>query len=617
VKEMLKNIVGVKKPIMNLVIIVLFSFPSIGFAETYWVSPAGRATWTTCQSPADPGSNYCSLKTANNNATAGDTVYLKGGTYTVSDTEYGRYGGAVNPARSGTVTNKITYAAAAGETPTLVQTAGSYIYGLRLGDPVTHAYIKVDGITFSNFASMAYITNYSNHNEITNCTFKSDTGREGGGFVMMPLCPGGNSFKCNVTHNWIHHNVFSKAVKSEVCGGSEGSDLFRLGPACCGTDADGECNYNTLEDNLFEYGGHSTLETFGRFLVIRNNVFHNEPWVSTSYVTGSPCDYPATNYTNPAYNGYYGHRNLETADDWVRPAIYNLIEGNRFGYASTNPNNAGATNYEVSAPKQIIRYNYFYGAMNMGLYFKYGSGAPGTPGKAGGGGWGGVYNRVFNNTMYHNGYGYPFYETCRHSNCPEDLAGIVVGGSSFGNIVKNNLAYDNRSYYKYGADIILRGGHHPIPSNIARVVNNWQTSKGDPKFVNPDLTNTKSRTLPDLTLQSSSRAIDGGTHLTEAKGSGNNSTTLVVNDALYFQDGTWGSDLARSNLHADWIAIGTVTNAVQIYSVNYDTNTINLKSPMKWSNGAKIWLYKKSDGAHVLYSSAPDFGAYEFNPGGN
>jgi hypothetical protein len=112
-----------------------------------------------------------------------------------------------------------------------------------------------------------------------------------------------------------------------------------------------------------------------------------------------------------------------------------------------------------------------------------------------------------------------------------------------------------------------------------------------------------------LTLQTTSGAIDQGTYLTQANGSGSNSTTLVVDDALFFQDGSWGSSLA--NTQADWIAIGTVDNTVQINSINYSTNTITLSSPKTWSDNANIWLYKDSDGTIVLYGSAPDIGAHE------
>jgi len=65
-------------------------------------------------------------------------------------------------------------------------------------------------------------------------------------------------------------------------------------------------------------------------------------------------------------------------------------------------------------------------------------------------------------------------------------------------------------------------------------------------------------------------------------------------------------------LFPDWIAIGDVDKVAQIASIDYSNNTITLASPMTWSEGAKIWLYKKSDGAQVLFGKAPDLGAYAY-----
>jgi hypothetical protein len=210
---------------------------------------------------------------------------------------------------------------------------------------------------------------------------------------------------------------------------------------------------------------------------------------------------------------------------------------------------------------------------------------------------------------------------------------LYAGTSGVGNVLKNNLMYLSTSYTYWQSDVMDKGS----PSNgwseiTGTVANNWCTGPqssnggcsgyGDPKFTNPDITTPASKTLPDLSLQASSGAIDGGTFLTTATNSGNGSTTLTVADALYFQDGTWGSDLSRPSaglggtMQADWIAIGTVTNAVQISSVAYGTysapaGTITLASPMTWSQGASVWLYKKSDGSRVLNGSAPDYGASE------
>ena len=76
--------------------------------------------------------------------------------------------------------------------------------------------------------------------------------------------------------------------------------------------------------------------------------------------------------------------------------------------------------------------------------------------------------------------------------------------------------------------------------------------------------------------------------------------------------GHGGQIWQESNLQADWIAIGTVKNVVQISSIDYVTNTITLASPMIWADGASIWLYKKSDGVQVLYGKGPDMGAHEY-----
>jgi hypothetical protein len=74
-------------------------------------------------------------------------------------------------------------------------------------------------------------------------------------------------------------------------------------------------------------------------------------------------------------------------------------------------------------------------------------------------------------------------------------------------------------------------------------------------------------------------------------------------------------DLARKGLvQADWIAVGSVENVVQITSINYTTNTITLSYSISRNDNDPVWLYKKSDGRRVLFGSAPDAGATEFQP---
>jgi len=607
---------------MRLLIILFICWASPVFGGTYWVSPTGSAAWSTCQKTSDPGV-YCALAAANSNAQAGDTVYLKGGTYSVTS----NYNGAIQPPKghSGTRSSPIIFSAAPGENPVCDGTGytatGFFLEG--------NSYIRITGITFQNFYWYGSVMmNGANHNEVDHCTFNNN------GTVVLDEIETGS-----ITHNWLHNNTITRGAQGPgncvtyppSSNPNEGGDLLDVGnaygPSQQSSGFVGKDNNNTIENNTLAYGGHATVEVYGQYTVFKNNVVHNEPWYTAQNATG--CNF-APSYTNTAYNGLYSHRNLQFVGDWGFPQYFCLIENNRVGYAGVNPDNDGANNFEVSAPNLIIRYNYFYGAMNSGIFFKYGSGTPGQAGGNGAGGWGGVYNRVYNNTFYDNGWGYPYWYTAEPGCgvCPDDMAGISVGGTSFGNVIINNLLYNNHSYSVYGGDIIERNGGLN-PSN-AIISNNWTTANGNPQFNNPDLTNTSSTTLPNLSLQSSSGAINAGTYLTTATNSGTSSTILAVSDAMYFQDGTWGSDLARPSggycgqganspctLFPDWIAIGTVGNVVQIASVSYGTNsapagTITLASPMTWSNGAPIWLYQDSSGRRVLYGNAPDYGANEY-----
>lgn len=213
------------------------------------------------------------------------------------------------------------------------------------------------------------------------------------------------------------------------------------------------------------------------------------------------------------------------------------------------------------------------------------------------------------------------------------LYGYACNGTLDNNVIKNNLAHDTwseannlsgSSYYP----AFFEGSHGGGSCNT--ITNNWGNSGVGqqspftpypaPGFVDPDITDPMALFFsngrwvgkPDLSLQSDSPAIDGAVYLTQTNGSGSNATTLIVNDAKYFQDGTWGSDLARADLHPDWIAIGKVSNSVEISSIDYGTNVITLSSPMTWSNRDPVWLYKKSQGDVVLFGDAPDYGAHEY-----
>jgi hypothetical protein len=522
------------------------------FAGTYYASPSGTASWSAAQNINTP----CSLATANTNASAGNTVYLRGGTYTTN----------INPSNSGNQYNPIEFAAYKEESP-LINVSGAP--GVRL---VSRSWIKVTGLRVTSNQYVVFMVNGASYNELS---YNEFYGGSPGYVSRIQSIPWGPN---NSVHNWFHHNTFHTNGSAYNCN-DNGALMYVGGASSNANDGDGEDNYNTFENNIWYHGGHHTLSIGSRFNVIKNDVHWNPGWMTNP--GGCP--------TDPADNGLYGNRLVMDVANVTydkNPYHYNLWEGNRLGHAAPPPDDPTVGIFAHRSQNIIVRYNALFNSAGAGVEHWYGN-----PGR-------GMNSVFYNNTFYYNGIN-------NTSNLSSNLFyhAWVRTTSNVGLVYKNNL------FYRAGTGDIGGAG-----AGVVTDVNNWKAANGNPLFVNPDISNSSnSATLPNLNLQSGSGAIDGGIHLTTASGSGSNSTTLTVADAMYFQDGTWGSDLARGVTHfPDWIAIGTVDNVVEIQSINYKTNAITLKSQKTWNNGSYIWLYKRSDGQIVLHGSAPDLGAYEW-----
>lgn len=534
-----------------------------GSKSTYWVSPTGTAAWENVRSETPLlGAACCSLSTANANASAGDTVYLRTGTYSTG----------IKPSGSGSAGNVMTFMAYPGETPTI---SASNARAITI---VGKSYIKVDGIRSYESQAFFFIGYGACYNEITNCAFDKSSGQYSAGLITFyntAFTEGGPS-----NHNWLHHNVFSRYGKIS----SGGNDLGTVRIAGSKTDTSA---YNTFEDNIFFYGGHDNLDIGGRYNVVRNNIFHNDEAYYEDVTK---------NCKNTPASRYFGNRNiiLTNYGDGPGTAYHTLIEGNRIGYAGAPPDDDGAMGIENAGAHTVVRYNDIFGNGASGYYSKmqrtYESSVRS-----------GSWARVYNNNIYYNGFGDPSIGTgfkcgitiwsyVTYDNWPEDV------------VVINNIVYGNRAEWKVATN------------NILPQVTYENNFNSNPGFINTDISDKTSLVLPDLGLQPGSPCIDAGIHLTQVNGSGSNSTTLIVNDARFFQDGTWGSALTHRVTHfPDWIAIGTVANVVEIASIDYTTNTITLAAPMTWTDKAKIWLYSDSGGRRVLNETAPDIGAHEYS----
>jgi hypothetical protein len=118
----------------------------------------------------------------------------------------------------------------------------------------------------------------------------------------------------------------------------------------------------------------------------------------------------------------------------------------------------------------------------------------------------------------------------------------------------------------------------------------------DPQFVNLPTYPYGYDAGWDFGLRAGSPAIDAGAATTTATTGGNNTTALRVDDPYYFCDGLGIAD-------GDVIRIGS-SDAVRIVSIDYAAGLISLESPRNWSAGDGV--------SHAYSGNAPDIGAREF-----
>jgi uncharacterized repeat protein (TIGR02543 family) len=519
-------------------------------ATTYYVN---KAAGNDAAAGTSVSTAWATIGKANTTLRAGDTVYIRAGTYYE----------AIMPANSGTAGNPITYCNYPGESPLIdggsSLTACVMISGLN--------YITVDG--FRCHGGWLYWWRLVNSSRciIKNCTFwyigganKLDVGSlenshynqildnsfDGGQPVVFAQQDLMHVFNGS-SHNLIEGNYFGYASHNDI--------MMRYG-----------CDYNVFRSNVFENKWHTGFSnydyySFPAYCVFENNVARN------CGIEHYSCPYPAD-------------------------AAKTISLHNACGWGP--------------GPKSICRNNVFY---NNGLGMALGGHGVITD------------TKVYHNSFYRNWI---------------NMSGNASESTLNGNVFVNNLLYEHQvdfedgiHYYDY--DIYIYVTLDPYSHNVwtknniashmsgalsssilygysapyfvgtlaqlqATMPSDWYGNyQFDPQFVNPAGGN--------LNLQPTSPAIDAGTHLTLTTNAGNNSTTLTVADAGYFFSGSG----------APWYVPGTVGDTIyiegagsrQIASINHDTNTITLASPMTWASAKKVY--------HRAYSgNAPDIGAFEY-----
>jgi PKD repeat protein len=431
-------------------------------------------------SDSNPGTEALPWKTinkANRYLSAGDSVYIKAGTYT----------NGIAPVRSGTESQRISFRAYGSDIVTI--TGGAYT-GVDL-DGVS--YITVQGINFYKLPHFLYIENNAHHNIVAYCNFDDDNGQ---------VDWRGSTIYYSSKYNWVHHCRFSNVGRYTSL--DDTGVILEIGN-------EDQTSYNLVEDNVFYHGGHHCVGIGGNHNVFRNNYLHNEGW-----------------WTSAAEGGPWGNRVFFSVG-FDSNTERNLIEGNRiaFGGETAEPDQIGGAGGTMASRRNIIRKNVFdhtlIYALRMVTYAGQGTCTD---------------NKIYNNSFWHCGYSTtgPLKRNYWSDDYTHAILFVYDGGGVQNNVVKNNIFYDNKNVGNPTRPVIKTGGGLPT---MQVVQNNW-LEQGDPKFTTiagtPD---PMSEFQFDLRLQASSPCIDVGgalTTITSASGSG---TVFSVADAGYFMDG-WG-----------------------------------------------------------------------------
>lgn len=373
---MIRNKCMNKLRVAILTILVVLVMCSASWAATYYVS----ATNGNDGNPGTLASPWKTIGKANATLKAGDTVYIRGGTYS---------GQQIYPSNSGTASNRITYRNYNDEKVTITQAHEPLLLSNR--SYITIAGTSTQNILITNCDHYLVMTN-GDYNELAYLTISK-----------MRAYAGYRGFHIgeNSSYNWVHHCII------EGYGYFKGGDHGNM--IAIGEPEGGTTNFNLIEDCHFYHGGHGVFESAGKWNVVRNNYMHNEEW---------------TDYTGLTY----GNRVMISKDHTTggKDGGWNLYEGNRICFTAIPVDADYASGCQCPDHDNIIRNNMFYACMGPGWKISVNSDAPYANS-----------NYIYNNVFFYNGIG-GISEARQRALWLRANAGTIDG-----TVVKNNIFYKN------------------------------------------------------------------------------------------------------------------------------------------------------------------------------
>lgn len=325
-----------------------------GFSKVYYVSTTGNDS--NSGSVNDP---FATVQRAQTAAVAGDTVYVRGGKYVMSEAQIAKYSSiwayVTYLDKSGSAGNRIKYWAYPGEKPVFdysaVKPAGYRVNAFQ----VMGSYIHIKGIEVTGV--QVTITTHTQsecfENQGSNNIFEQLSMHDGQA-IGFYLTKGSNNLvlNCDAYQNWDNTSEDKKGGNTDGFGfhpnkGSTGN-MIKGCRAWFNSDDGYDC-INSYESVVFDscwsfYNGYSTsFSSLGD-----GNGFKAGGYGQAPVVSGLPNPIPAHTvrfcmaYRNKA-NGIYANHHVETGSYWYNNTAYrNSTNFNMLSQRITKSSKTGA-----------------------------------------------------------------------------------------------------------------------------------------------------------------------------------------------------------------------------------------------------------------------------------
>lgn len=545
---------------------------ALGNAATVYVSPSGNdAADGSIASPWQTIARATKSPFPFTYRQPGDIVYLRGGLYH-GNTNAISISGSLGAA-SGTQASPIVMKAYPGETAIVCDVT----YPSRAINMYDLAWWTFDGIIYSNNFQNVYVEN------MTNCVWTNCV------FGWMP--GGGIATTNDISGNWASFDLRLTSQSNQVLnctftdwgyiGLQESGNYWIIGTHFKVGDAtyDWQAWYNLIQGCTFTRASHDLLELETAFTTIRNNLFHEEPWIPTNDFCHLLFDYTVRTVENPY--GAWSARITKPGDAGTYQIdMRNVWENNIMYYTGAPADSPGGHAIELGTRQSIYRNNCIAFAQASGIFLN----TSGSITRS-------TSNAIYNNVIYGNGAGYLY-------GAQSALQGFrAIDMSTFENRRTNNYIVNNILW-------------NNMPSNIDNALygyqqyrTNWNGDFGactDPQFIS---TNGVGFTynpanLPNFHLRSTSPCINAGTWLAYITSDSGSGTSFTVDNSLYFSDG-------NHMVQGDTIQLQGQTARAVITANDWTNNVLTFTPSLTWTNGQGVSL--------AYNGTAPDMGAYEFS----